>query len=311
MLDKTDGEKMNNIKGSNPLCSFVAVSDLHITPRLRTKTAGKRRSAWKWIEQNHPDFCLMAGDITNGCGADEFEIAKSELEPLARKIPFFVGYGNHDYIPNNSGAIASPEARSNFSAWADKAVASHGGTIESFGDNRCFSSRFCNIQIISMDCAASYPSAIAGEEQLEWLDKMLSETDSDRFRIVMSHFPLNNYVPSRTGKKQMSYVRDSSKQQKLFEKHKNILFFSGHTHFSLDLESPAVLFDEENRIAYCNTASVGNVVPNAQAVKRGETENASGSMGLYVEVYEKHIEVIGVDFLNDKTIDRCEFEIEM
>lgn len=302
---------MMNKSEPAPLYSFVAVSDLHITSRLGGKTASKRRCAWKWIEQRHPDFCLMAGDITNGCDKREFEIAKMELEPLICKFPFFISYGNHDYIPNNSGALASPESRAKFSDWVDDHAKSHGCIVERFGENRCFSSRVCGIPIISLDCAASYPSAMAGEAQLKWLDSKLTETDGDRFRIVVSHFPLNNCVPSRTGRKQLSYVRDSMKQQKLLEKHRNILFFSGHTHFSLDLKSPAVLYDEVNHVVYLNTASVGNVIPNVKAVKCGEAENVSGSMGLCIEIFENELVINGIDFQTGNTIPSCQFKLNI
>lgn len=295
----------------NKLYRFFAVSDLHITQKSRGKNANKRHLAWTDIERSDSSFGLIAGDVTNGCGASEFDIAKAELEKLVSKMPVFIGYGNHDYLPNHIGAIASEESRISFSSWADEWVGHHGCKLESFGENRCFSTRFLDTELICLDCAASYPSAMAGEEQLAWLDRKLTETDNDRFRIVMSHFPLTNVVPSKTGRKQLAYVRDSSKQKRILEKHKNILFFSGHTHFTLDSDSPAVLYDEEHRVVYLNTASVGNIVPDVQSVKRGEAENTAGSMGLYVDVYERHIEIVGMDFLSGSLIDKCRFEVQI
>ena len=126
----------------------------------------------------------------------------------------------------------------------------------------------------------------------------------------MSHFPLNNCVPGRTGAKQNCYLRDSLKQQRIFEKHKNILYFSGHTHYTLASDSPSVLVDETNRIAYFNTASVGNAQPDPYMVKSGQTENTSGSMGLYITVYKCGIVILGIDFLSGTEIDCCRFRLD-
>lgn len=294
-----------------PHFSFVAISDLHITPKLRGNTAAKRRAAWRWILNNEASFCLIAGDITNGSAEEEFSIAQAGLTSVVKKTPVLVAYGNHDYIPNNQGAAPSPESRKAFSDWIRQNAAKHGVIYQQSDEALYYACKVCGVQILCLDCAINYPSAAAGEEQLKWLDERLSESDGDRFRIVMSHFPLNSYIPGLAGRRKKSFVRDSLKQQKILEKHKNILFISGHTHYSLDSDSPSVLFDSENRIAYMNTASVGNVIPNQKEVRNGEAENASGSMGLYVMVFESTIQIKGIDFCKGNPIPRCNFTLNL
>lgn len=71
----------------------------------------------------------------------------------------------------------------------------------------------------------------------------------------------------------------------------------------------SVIFDEDYKIAYLNTASVGNAIPDSQMVSRGEIRNVSGSMGLCIDVYENRLEVKGIDFRNDSEIDLCKFEL--
>jgi len=298
---------MNGSNEAKPIFSFFAISDLHITKQLRGKTAGKRRHAWQWIEKQNFDFGIIAGDVTNGGAKEEFAIAQSEMELIMNSVPIFIGYGNHDYIPNDPGAVSSPESRADFSKWMQEKVALHGCKVQYNFDLQCYSTSFCGIQILFLDCAAAYPAAQAGTEQLMWLDECLTHSDNDRFRIVVSHFPLNNYVPGRTSRKQMSYVRDSLKQQRILEKHKNVLFISGHTHFALDSDSPSVLFDDENRIVFLNTASVGNVAPRNGNIKNGDTDNSSGSMGLCIEIFENEIVINGIDFQTGTIIPSCQF----
>lgn len=302
---------MNDTNNQRPICSFFAISDLHITKDPRGKTAHKRRSAWRWIEKQNFDFGMIAGDVTNGGAEEEFLIAQKELEPLTDYFPIFIGYGNHDYIPNDPGAVSSPESRARFSKWMQNKAASLGYTIDYHFGLQCFEVAICGIQFLSIDCAACYPAAEAGQAQLEWLDERLTQSDNDRFRVVMSHFPLNNFVPGRTSKKQTSYVRDSLKQQRVLEKHNNILFVSGHTHFTLDSDSLSVLVDEEHKIAYLNTASVGNVAPNQNRVKPGEGKKTSGSMGLCIEIFEDGIRINGIDFQTGKSIPSCQFSLHM
>ena len=293
-----------------PLFSFFAVSDLHITPNIRGKTAGKRYKAWKYLENAGCSFALIAGDVTNSGSRREFDIAQTELGPLIRRFPLLVGFGNHDYLSNDSRSQASPESRMWFSNWTEKENRGHGCRMEFLDGTRCFETHFCGVQILSLDCAVTYPAAAAGERQLVWLDEKLSESDGDRFRIVMSHFPLNSYVPGKTGTKQNCYLRDSLKQQKIFEKHRNILYFSGHTHYTLASDSPSMLFDPINRIAYFNTASVGNAQPDPRMVKSGQAENTSGSMGLYLTVFHHSILIQGIDFLTGTVIDSCCFDLD-
>lgn len=302
---------MNDTNRIKPICSFFAISDLHITKNPRGKSAGKRRCAWRWIEEQDFDFGIIAGDVTNGGAMEEFALAKSEMRAIMNTVPTFIGYGNHDYIPNAPGAVASPENRTDFSNWMQEKASLHGCKIVYNFGLQCFDVYIHGIQLIFLDCAAVYPAAEAGIEQLNWLDEQLTQSNNDRFRIVVSHFPLNGYVPGRTSRKQMNYVRDSSKQQRILEKHHNILFVSGHTHFTLDSDSPSVLFDDEHKIAYLNTASVGNAIPNAKKVKSGEAENVSGSMGLIVNVFEKHIVISGIDFYKSSPIPLCQFTLDM
>ena len=293
-----------------PLFTFFVVSDLHITPKVRGKAAGKRYKAWKYLENAGCSFALIAGDITNSGSSEEFDIAQTELYPLISRFPLMVGYGNHDYLTNDQWTVTSHESRKRFSGWIQEQNLHVGCRMEFLDGTECFETYCCGVQILSLDCAATYPAAVAGERQLAWLDEKLSESDGDRFRIVMNHFPLNSYVPKRTGTKQNCYLRDSLKQQKVFEKHKNILYFSGHTHYTLASDSPSMLFDETNRIAYFNTASVGNAQPDPRMVKSGQAENSSGSMGLCLSIFKNSIQIQGIDFLTETEIDSCCFQLD-
>ena len=162
-----------------PLFTFFAVSDLHITPKVRGKAAGKRYKAWKYLENAGCSFALIAGDITNSGSSEEFDIAQTELYPLISRFPLMVGYGNHDYLTNDQWTVTSHESRKRFSGWIQEQNLHVGCRMEFLDGTECFETYCCGVQILSLDCAATYPAAVAGERQLAWLDDKLSESDGD------------------------------------------------------------------------------------------------------------------------------------
>lgn len=311
--------------------SFFAVSDLHIIGKAQRKSALKRQLAWRWLQSRPFAFGLFAGDITNGAQANEFAIARQEMAAVASTTPFLFGYGNHDYIANSPGETASAEGREAFSAWWRGQAAKNGAGIVSPAGAPYWSARVRGVQIICLECAWNYPHSRAGEAQLCWLDEQLTQSDGERFRIVMSHFPLNGHVPGRTGSKQISYVSDSKRQQDILNKHGRLLLFTGHTHNNLKNGVPSVETDAERRIAYLNTASVGNTMPDSVMIKELRRQlwqtdaqaqrqtiqaqidalNQSGSMGLCMNVFPNEIEVRGIDFLAGEYCAECGFRIDI
>lgn len=82
---------------------------------IRGSIAAKPHAAWRRIQGRDASLYLIAGDITNGCAEEEFSIAQAGLKPIIEKTLVLIAYGNHDYIPNNQGAVPSPKSRKAFS----------------------------------------------------------------------------------------------------------------------------------------------------------------------------------------------------
>ena len=311
--------------------SFFAVSDLHIIGKAQGKSALKRQLAWRWLQSQPFAFGLFAGDITNGAQANEFAIARQETAAVAATLPLLFGYGNRDYIANSPGETASAESRNAFSAWWRSQAAKNGADVVSPAGAPYWSARVRGVQIVCLDCARDYPHSRAGEAQLCWLDEQLTQSDGERFRIVMSHFPLNDHVPGRMSRKQLCYVSDSKRQQDILNRHGRLLLFTGHTHNPLENVAPSVETDAERRIAYLNTASIGNTMPNSVMIKELRRQlwqtdvqaqrqiiqaqidalNQSGSMGLCMDVTPNEIVVRGIDFLTGEYCAQCAFRIDL
>lgn len=271
------------------ICTFFAVSDLHI---LEKRQARKRAAAWAYLRAGRYDFGLLAGDVTNNGTTEEFETAKRELADLS--VPLAYCLGNHDYL----GGL-SPQP--------------------------CRVCRMEDIQVICLE----FPQERVEAAQIQWLDAALRESDGERLRIVLSHYPLPTWIPGKTGTKQASYLQGSRALQQVLNNHGNILYFAGHTHYTLASAASSVLWDEDRRIGYLNTASVGNTVPDAarlhslkiqmnqlgadrETVRRQyKALNTSGSQGLHVEVHRDFVQVRGVDYTTGTYIVGCDARLEL
>ena len=103
-------------------------------------------------------------------------------------------------------------------------------------------------------------------EQLDFLDERLS-ADAAKRHIVMCHPPLLAHNPQRTAEMTPYLPKEQDlRLQSILEKHGNVLFLSGHTHFA-----PTVERDERRSIIYLNDGSINPTV----AGTKGETQTGN------------------------------------
>lgn len=91
------------------------------------------------------------------------------------------------------------------------------------------------------------------QEQLECIDSLLGQGDS--WKIVLCHTPLSRDMPVRNGHLSKYLSRDKQLQETV-DKHEHVIFLSGHTHLSPNLDSGVVSFDSARKILYINCGSI-------------------------------------------------------
>lgn len=146
-----------------------------------------------------------------------------------------------------------------------------------------------------------------GETQLNWLSGVLDEASKTNNPIYLfSHGSLRDTVSgSLTSLNQTWYgytKEEETKLRSIIEKYDNLFFFSGHSHWSFESESPYMV--NKGNPSYFNTGAVGYLWEGeggGHSYNNGNYENGGGQ-GLYVEVYEDQVHIKGRQFeASDKT----------
>jgi len=206
---------------------FAIISDPHMgssEPSNTNKMFHYNQDILKWIVEEinsntDVDFVLVLGDITKDSEPLNHVRAKDMLDRL--NAPYYVLPGNHDvnktYIENELGIEDFVE---NFQG--------HGYT-----DNRSYYSLDPSpgVHLVSLDSASDSRLADTwagglSEEQIEWLDEDLNETE-DETVIIMAHHALINH----TGKNDSNwYIDNRDEVKEIMKKHGAQIIFTGHLH---------------------------------------------------------------------------------
>ena len=122
-----------------------------------------------------PEFCLLAGDLTEHGSAAELGAMREALRSFG--LPFHVVIGNHDYV--------APADRQAYEKLFPRSLNHH------------FEHR--GWRFIGLDSSEGAKSQLTHIQPptLEWLDQTLPRLDRAQPTVVFTHFPLGAWVPMR------------------------------------------------------------------------------------------------------------------
>lgn len=149
------------------------------------------------------------------------------------------------------------------------------------------------------DCAA------LGEEELKWLEDELSGSD-DKPTFIFCHQSINNNhgLPKTWSEKEEDWApeiggigKESDKVKEIITKHKNIFYFSGHSHMGLNGEKSL----EKNGYASFEKHDGVNYI-NLPCLTRGNHhgENEKTGIGCILEVYTNKVVIRPRSFTKHK-----------
>lgn len=171
-------------------------------------------------------------------------------------------------------------------------------------------------------------SRILTDAQLDWLeDKLDKYSDNTVFLFFHTflenddeenpHMGVGNVINSAGTHYSLAFTRgtpDEARFRSLLKEYKNVVFFSGHSHLSYDMQR----YNEQLNISdyggeYCTLVHVSSVT-----APRTVTEDSDGmksnslirSEGYLVNVYPDRIELIGVDFYMHEFLSYASYIIE-
>lgn len=260
-----------------------------------------RNKMWSLVGKAKPDYVLIAGDITNAGRRKEYEEDENSIEKYLKGIPVFISTGNHDYNTYVKDLAPDIEAMHDFFVWQLDRNAKL-GVENSELYNNYFASRVNGVQVVVLNQDHVDNKFFLEDEQRAFLDEKLTESDGDRYRFVVTHFPQSGFIGHPKNEKCKKMTSDNDLTQAVLDKHKGVFHISGHTHYNLD--SDDVNVKNVDGITYINGGCA--VWTGVCCEERREYYIQSRSMGYRMEVYKDRIVFKGVDFPSGKFISRAQ-----
>ena len=291
----TAGEKVgsiviNGIKADNSglLYSIGMLSDVHIGVETATDDFV---NALNFFKKANTEFTCICGDISENGSEEEWGVYQTIVEANSSK-PVYTTTGNHD-CPN-SGTI--DEALWNIYT----------------GQNLTFevtkgSDHFLFLGMSTWNFTNAYT-----ESNIKWLENKLEEYRNERC-FVITHL----FFPDRAGNMLNIYPSYNwlagtqlTTLQTMRDRYKNTIWFSGHSHWKWSLQQ----YDDDANI--CRNPESGWSVHVPSCAKPIDSNGTSRedryaqSEGAVINVYENHIDILGVDFISGKYLPIATYRLD-
>ena len=293
-------EHRDCVETNKLLYRISLLSDLH----LSRKNGRVMRALKKAFEA---DCVLIAGDLVNDGKPEQFELFLECVNNTAKyNVPLFSVAGNHDFpmADFNENEFNYWNLQRNF---LDRNEIL-GFTID-IHKSGCWSATNEHIHIFGWKCVDESRNFFFGnkDEQLKWLSDKLEENKDKNYQIICSHAPLIAHNPQRKPDVQ-PYFDSDTRVQKLIDSHKNIIFVSGHTHFSPNNLQGNVDYDETRNNIYIDDGSVCRTTykSNEDFAEKEWTDGVITEL----DIYENGVEINYCGIHADKKFARGYYKFE-
>ena len=265
---------------SDPLFSFVVLSDIHMRGEEKYRAKRLRKALLSIASTKYLDAFVESGDITDHGKEEHWKLAEEVF--AERHLPETVlCLGNHDmWTPG-------PDGKDDYAA-AFKLFQTYGSRISGKTyDKPYFRQDVRGYTFLCMGSEGTGVGAYISQEQIAWLDEELSALPADKPVFVVSHFALNKThgLPKTFGDKEYDdmtggFGPQSDQINEVLQKHDNVILFSGHSHMGLAKEKTYGTFEKVGNIHSVNMPCF--MFPNHDGIFHW-------GVGLVVEVYKDKI----------------------
>ena len=302
---KTNGMKMPEL--GDKLYSFGALSDVHASVNAGTDLNGQTRfkAALKYLNDvAKVDFICIAGDLTGegkvNESTDQFQIYVDCIAAAAPNTPVYEVTGNHD--------LQTPPTTP-FTAPLDY--------IKKYTGHDLYYTFNQGDDVFIMFGMSGWwghtSTETFSEESITWLYERLEENRNKRC-FLFTHPPRFDgsgkpYDKNPTGDLLNSGIGADFKE--LISAYKNVIYFHGHTHITFESQKDCE-YANYDRLYGCHSVHIPSTL-NVKAINDTEDdyETVTGeSLGYIVDVYENHIVLRGVNFVNGKFVPVATYCLE-
>jgi len=268
------------------LYSFGAISDIHLTYGTAESDFQKALTFFSEIES--VDFVTICGDLTASGTDSIMAMYKNLIDTYAMDMPIYEIAGNHESYNAHEMLNSEETVIRLMKTYTCKPL------YYSFirGDDVFIMVGICN----------DYADFGAGG--LQWLYETL-EANRNKRCFVFQHIRPDDSCGNAFGiyKNDIWEGVQSLAFENLLKHYRNVIFFHGHSHMELGLQTKI------NKANYDNEYGMHSIHIPSLAVPRtgnkdgtGRTELYDKSEGYVVDVYESYIVVRGRDFISEDYI---------
>ena len=274
---------LGNLKSTlgNKLYSFGALSDTHIGA---TTANTDFQTALTWLKNEGVAFSIICGDTCNYGTEENFQTFKNLIDTYAN-YPVYATNGNHEL--NTSGFSES--------LW---------NTYVQNSMDYCFT--YNNDVFILLGAKGTTYTSAFNQSQQTWLEELIEKYKNCRI-FLFTHYYINgtnngNFNNLYSGNVLTTDNTYGSWLFNIMKNNKNIILFTGHSHFKWDVQTACKTINICNKV---NEEETGYFVhlPSVALPRDKEgnkiTEDAEGGI---VDVYEDCIVIRGKNFIQNKLL---------
>lgn len=263
---------------------------------------GKLRKAVDDLAGLRPDVWLCNGDVTDHGLPGEYAAYREILGAIAPGERILATAGNHEFY---DPATADDVARRRFS--------------EAFGLSQPYSNRIISGVHLVLLADEQYKTAPRNGDwawlsagQVAWLDRVLAE-HRDRFTVVFLHQPLQGTVFGTDVDDGFAGTGQITELREILRRHPQVrLWFSGHTHYQLDL--PGQVVTRGNTVFAALGSTIYLYTPAPGAREKGDVppdfhKDAGASQSRVMEIWPDKVVVKARDHAGGRWLDKLAFTV--
>jgi len=226
---------------------LAVLSDLHLT-----STPWRIRKALRAGEGC--DGLLLLGDLVNDGLPEQFQLLRDCIGELLPDTPVLPTAGNHDF-PRTVSPDVPQDAYFDMESWLLSRAERLSCPCERDASG-AYSARLGGLDVICLNAASRGRKFVFPDgAQLHWLERHLRE-NSAGWHVILCHAPLLRHNPQRKKGEHPPYLDRDGELQAIVDSCPNILFLSGHTHYSYNCPNGCVDVQPNKGQIYINAASV-------------------------------------------------------
>ena len=324
--------KANNLKMPElgyKLYSFGALSDVHATVSAGANLNGQTRfkAALKYFnDEEKVDFICIAGDLTGegkvNESTDQFQIYVDCIAEAAPNTPVYEVTGNHDLQSPPATPFTAPITYlKNYTGHTLYYTVSNKPTVEDEENenynyyNEVVSEGDVFIMLGMSGWQGHTGTDTFSEKSIDWLRSTL-EKNSDKRCFLFVHPPRFDgsgkpYDKNPTGDLLPATSDTANAFKELIGSYQNVVYFHGHTHITFNSQKDCE-YANYDRMYGCHSVHIPTTL-NVKAINDTEDDydTVTGeSLGYIVDVYENHIVLRGVNFVNGNFVSIATYCIE-